>query len=403
MQTAISIAMGKMGSLIELANANFKVIPGPVVNVQGYGAVGDGVTDDTLAIQQARNDLENGGELYFPAGNYIYSGSPLIFSSGERITIQGTSESFITFKNMDKGIVLGDGVTNKNGVRFNNIGLVGVNTNYGIYANNYSSLRADYLKLTGFSIAGFYGFNAWLSKFNLCEFRNNALALSFNTSANGVVLSNCYFILNTVGVKILGTSGFTISQGSFEQHSQGIVVDTGVLRSLSIKDVYFEANTNGSIVLDSKDKTVSTYWKGIDIHDCYFTCIDTPYGIVVNTLNSDSSNNTNIMIIGSIRNNTFANNGSAAYVAGIKLTGNRVYIKAENNRAYNMSNGNDITVYQESGSNSNIKETSFSSEILTKGTIEFASATNTNLVLTSANGTKYKLKVGDSGTLFTSL
>ena len=42
-----------------------------LINVKDFGAVGDGVTDDTLAIQDATNYLnENGGILYFPLGTY---------------------------------------------------------------------------------------------------------------------------------------------------------------------------------------------------------------------------------------------------------------------------------------------------------------------------------------------
>ena len=38
-----------------------------VVTPQKYGAVGDGINDDTQAIKQA---LETGGLIYFPAGRY---------------------------------------------------------------------------------------------------------------------------------------------------------------------------------------------------------------------------------------------------------------------------------------------------------------------------------------------
>jgi hypothetical protein len=40
------------------------------VSVKDFGAVGDGVANDTVAIQTAMNAVENGGELYFPAGTY---------------------------------------------------------------------------------------------------------------------------------------------------------------------------------------------------------------------------------------------------------------------------------------------------------------------------------------------
>ncbi len=41
-----------------------------VVNVKDFGAVGDGVADDTAALQAAINSLSNGGSLRIPVGNY---------------------------------------------------------------------------------------------------------------------------------------------------------------------------------------------------------------------------------------------------------------------------------------------------------------------------------------------
>jgi len=44
------------------------------INVKEFGAVGDGITDDTEAIKSAVNYInENGGVLYFPLGTYIVS------------------------------------------------------------------------------------------------------------------------------------------------------------------------------------------------------------------------------------------------------------------------------------------------------------------------------------------
>ena len=43
------------------------------VSVKDFGAVGDGVTDDSLACQSAVNCLPKGGRLYFPKGVYVVS------------------------------------------------------------------------------------------------------------------------------------------------------------------------------------------------------------------------------------------------------------------------------------------------------------------------------------------
>ena len=51
-----------------LTKAHYRMIAGAPINVVDYGAVGDGVTDDTAAIQAAIN---TGGPIVFPAGGYI--------------------------------------------------------------------------------------------------------------------------------------------------------------------------------------------------------------------------------------------------------------------------------------------------------------------------------------------
>ena len=49
------------------------------INVRDFGAVGNGVTDDTMAVQTAINCLPRGGRLYFPMGTYVVA--PLCLKS----------------------------------------------------------------------------------------------------------------------------------------------------------------------------------------------------------------------------------------------------------------------------------------------------------------------------------
>lgn len=58
-----------------LTKATFSMIDGAFLNVQDFGAVGDGATDDTAAIQSALNAMMSyeSRSLYFPQGTYAIS------------------------------------------------------------------------------------------------------------------------------------------------------------------------------------------------------------------------------------------------------------------------------------------------------------------------------------------
>ena len=61
-----------------------------VVNVKDFGAVGDGVTDDTAAIQAALNSATNGDTVYAPSGKYYCASSITIPND---VTFKGCTQS----------------------------------------------------------------------------------------------------------------------------------------------------------------------------------------------------------------------------------------------------------------------------------------------------------------------
>jgi hypothetical protein len=78
------------------------VVRGQFVDVKNYGAVGDGIVDDTAAIQRAIN---TGKSIYFPAGTYRMS-TVYMANRGQTVMGAGWGLSFIQMIAAGKGFVI---------------------------------------------------------------------------------------------------------------------------------------------------------------------------------------------------------------------------------------------------------------------------------------------------------
>jgi hypothetical protein len=81
--TPLSIANGGTGAST-IATARIAMGLEDIYSITNYGAVGDGVTDDTIAIQATIDAVEaiGFGTVYFPAGSYLVSTTLTINSDG---------------------------------------------------------------------------------------------------------------------------------------------------------------------------------------------------------------------------------------------------------------------------------------------------------------------------------
>lgn len=78
-----------------LTKASYSVIEGAPLNVLDYGALGDGITDDIVAIQLAVNAAMSANKrLYFPQGTYLVSGTITVTNgSGAGLFMYGDTTS----------------------------------------------------------------------------------------------------------------------------------------------------------------------------------------------------------------------------------------------------------------------------------------------------------------------
>lgn len=76
----------------------------PFVDVRSYGAVGDGVTDDTTAIQNAIDSITT-GVVFFPTGTYKYS-TKLTLKKGVSLLGSGPMSSVLYFTGVTEGLYI---------------------------------------------------------------------------------------------------------------------------------------------------------------------------------------------------------------------------------------------------------------------------------------------------------
>lgn len=145
-----------------------------VVSVKDFGAVGDGITDDTNAISNA---IATGKNVFFPAGTYL-SDTQEITTANQTLFGEGAS-SIILAKTAGNNLlyVKANHVTIKE-IRLNGAEVNATNSSFAIFTS--SSTPADFLTVRNVIISGAsasYGFNN---------------GVKFDSSCNNGLVNECF-------------------------------------------------------------------------------------------------------------------------------------------------------------------------------------------------------------------
>lgn len=206
-------AVGILATLFGVTSLSAQIQPLPVaecsdaglINVRCFGARGDGVSDDTVALQAAFSFIAaNEGKLYLPTGVYLTRPLTIVTAHTEKnFTIVGDGRRTTELRAMSGSaplLTIGDGTRLVNyigisGLRFNGVTqtAVGIHLNHvanSVFRDVYVENCSDGLFLSGTLACGFYE----------CDFKDNRVGVEMmansRATANLLRFRDCAFTSN---------------------------------------------------------------------------------------------------------------------------------------------------------------------------------------------------------------
>lgn len=202
------------------------------VKASPYNAVGDGVADDTAAIQNAINDAQSagGGVVFFPKGSYKVSSTLRV--TGHNVQLEGTGKGSAIFlnKSTDAVIHIGDTAANMHNTTHNKVKNLTVDRSVAPHASYTASpsygIRVEYARFTTLD-----GVNVYNAAYGISVGEKNGPGFNtqFVSIQNSLVMTTGSMRTTSVfpGANIIFWSGadYKLTSTFLEPTNVGIMMD----------------------------------------------------------------------------------------------------------------------------------------------------------------------------------
>lgn len=343
---------------MSLTKATYSMITGAPVNVLDYGAVGDGVTDDTASIQTAIDAAQTANKILFvPAGTYKIT-ARLDVSPSKPLYFQGEgqgdkSQKGTTFELYTTGIALFRAFANTE-VEHIYENFTCVNKSGGSTESAFLTDGATYCHFRDIGIYDFqYGINGqatlW-STFERLTIENCSYGISLWKTGgtppyqlnidyynNVLAIRDCHIRNCTLGIRVAGASvafdtvdvsGFTtygIQLGSSDFNNTAFTANNLYFESGGVGTAVFGVNafgTFGSVFFGQG------YTTAFDLTNCRVNIESAVAYAAVTTLVSNAGSSGKVSlgyVVGTITNQIVNSGGASSFTQNAGLSAVRTY------------------------------------------------------------------------------
>lgn len=286
------------------------------VTPEQFGAVGDGVTDDTDAIQAALDDANAGSNVVLLTAYTYRVESDLFVKSNTQVIGRHFRYNHIHLYNGAQVKIGSSTGSNSEHITLSNFTIDGDNTSTACVANSDSSnlhrnITFDNINFINSAYTGL-DLNGNYITIKNCIFSNHSVAC--NLPGAVYAIKNCAFNNNAVSVKSSATRIYFSNNSVSNESSSEIFTISGSTKIIADECYFYGSSNNKDNYISNYTETNYTY--SLEFTNCYFdfTKMETPIIVVHTSTNVQrfvtvKINNCSFVItnINSIIDNTNAN------------------------------------------------------------------------------------------------